>query len=175
MTQLLGEMEKCLPYSTDTMNSIEIDSAYFDHEIHLYSSAKLARRWNDVRLLSLYVCEVLRSALVALWANRRSAVGELLRTRGEQALFDITEKMAMSASSGILRSVPYFLALPGSPKWKGGALILPLSSIIVSKVVSEDAKSYARGRLQYLGTTVGNDKAKDAYEMSMNAARLERW
>ncbi|KAI8623324.1 hypothetical protein F5Y19DRAFT_389359 [Xylariaceae sp. FL1651] len=181
MGSLLEAMNGSAPY-----HRLDADSSGLDfHQIRCYRdgvdhypSPQVARRWNGLRMIRLFVNEHISSALASIddieLPPCASPPDGLFSTPSAQLL----EKAAHAAEAVIadmLHSVPYFIELSSSPRITARSLIFPLSAIAASELAPLSAKLFARERLAYLGTGYGLAQARDSVDMVRDHPDLEDW
>lgn len=139
----------------------------FDGREHRYPNLAVAKTWNTMRMIRLFLCYWTMVAVEALAGPSHEEEQLSVRARGT------IQEMA----SDILASVPQFI----HPTINTAArfLILPLIAVGEGPLhlapVSDEARLYARDSLRFLGTTGRMPQALRAAEMLEEGGLLEDW
>jgi hypothetical protein len=144
-----------------------------------YSSSRVAKRWNDIRMVRLFVGEIARDCVRAsMTANSdKDGTQSPSSTLSAKELADVARltQAARDAAVDVLHSIPYLLHLSSAPRLLAIALVLPLSSIAIAELLPFVVRSFARDRLQYIGDKLGIVQATESWHMVQEKENLERW
>jgi hypothetical protein len=146
--------------------------------IHTYPSLRIARRWNDLRIVRLFVNEHISTAITSFDKIELDIDGSPLESPQSSSWSHVHEQAAHSAEAviaDILHSVPYFIELSTNPFITAKSLIFPLSAIAISDLAPPSAKLFARERLTYIGMEYGIVQARESVDMVFDRSNLEHW
>jgi hypothetical protein len=143
----------------------------FDGREHRYPNLAVAKTWNTMRMIRLFLCYWI---MVAVDAKSEALAGP---SPEEEQLSHRARGTIEEMAADILASVPQFI----HPCVNTAArfLILPLIAVgegpLPLAPVSDEARLYARDSLRFLGTTGRMPQALRAAEMLEEGGLLEDW
>ncbi|KAH8901170.1 hypothetical protein GQ53DRAFT_740260 [Thozetella sp. PMI_491] len=176
MGSLLDDLGKAAPVQVLDISSLPGRICAYRDCVTIYPSRMIARQWNNLRLLRLFLYEDLWSAL-----SSRGNIGPdeppLETPLGlewpqiqQQATYDAEDTIF-----NILYGVPYSIELSERPSLSARCLIWPLSTIAVSELAPLPAKLFAKERLKFLGETYGLVQARESIHMVSEGEEIEDW
>ncbi|KAI3321406.1 hypothetical protein HD806DRAFT_523894 [Xylariaceae sp. AK1471] len=146
--------------------------------IHRYPSLRIARRWNDLRIVRLFVNEHISTAITSFDESELDIDSSPLECPRSPSWSCVHEQAVHSAEAviaDILHGVPYFVELSTNPSITAKSLIFPLSAIAISDLAPPSAKLFARERLAYIGIEYGIVQARESVDMVFDRSNLEHW
>ncbi|KAF2670030.1 hypothetical protein BT63DRAFT_454215 [Microthyrium microscopicum] len=163
------------PWTYEIVDAEETPNEAFRFFAHRYSSHLIARLWNSIRMIRLFVNEVIVEGTAvkpdASQAERNAWL--LIRSVAAQT----AQNMAMD----ILASVPQFIRTPLQDPSKrlsatiAGGFIWPISAVGGSKLVSIDTRWYATESLHIIGREARLPQATTIAEMLETGQDPMQW
>lgn len=169
LEDILNNLQRDGPYEVIDATTIRKPIHSYKDKIHQFPSLKIARAWNIVRLMRLFIIQMLYyiftppRALENLAKEIQDRVQKLVMITGTDMISDI------------LHSVPFSLELSMNPIVSARSLIYPLSGIAVFEFALPDASEFAINRLEFIAREYGFPQAVDSANMVLQTRDLENW
>ncbi|KAF5665251.1 C6 zinc finger domain-containing protein [Fusarium circinatum] len=174
---LLDQASTLFPY--EVIPTTEAQDCSFNGIIHKYPTPQLARYWNILRVIKLFLSKWIHRSATAL-ADCNATVDDCTGTLQQNRLnlLDYTKSNADRVAVDILCSVPFFQSLASQSylsqtlvRW----LVWPLSAVAASPLVQEPARVYARTRLASFHKDSRLPEVFEAVKMLDKERALEDW
>lgn len=189
VNRLLDVMRRDAPYESIAADSSKIsltatvtptsNLSSFGNTFHIYPSPRVCKRWNDLRMMRLYIAESTRDSIRAV-----ALTEEVSKEKPSFPLhptIDSAQHLARALEAGkhvsteILQSVPYMLQMSNATKLTASALILPLTSISISGMAPLNLRLAARESLQYMHDGLGVPHSAESLHVIGEKENLEMW
>lgn len=170
---MLEDLDKLAPFEVVSSGPILERISAYKGRFYKYSSLRISRHWNTMRLLRLFINDCIYE-ITSLEDIDLRIPGD--KTKKQQSRIRSTAKAsAEEAISGILYSAPFALELSECPFLSARLLIYAFSSIVVSDLTPPSAALFARNRLAFISTQYGLRQATESIAMVSESEYLEDW
>ena len=168
LADLLGDLRVLAPFQVVNVATLSKEVFSYKNFVHRYPSLGMVRVYNTVRILKLFVVELIY----------RDLHSQKMVQPGKQAhILDLLAVSSEAVINDILHSVPLILEAPEATSTALSAKLVmyPLAGIGVCPLAAPDAVEFARNRLAFIGSTFGLAQASDLATMVVQRSDLEDW
>ncbi|XHG08768.1 hypothetical protein AWENTII_011861 [Aspergillus wentii] len=169
LVTLLDDLWRLVPFISVDVATLPGQIDTYEDWVHRYTSQRMLKLWNSVRILRLFVNEHIHHYLTAQHTIEKFQTEEW--TQARESAMAISAKMI----SDVLASVPLCLESSMSPMVSARSLVYPLTGVAVSKLGSPRAKRFAHNRLAFIGSEYGLIQAAESAHMVSQTRDMEDW
>ncbi|KAF7720224.1 Fungal Zn(2)-Cys(6) binuclear cluster domain-containing protein [Penicillium ucsense] len=170
LSKILTNLHQDEPFRSLDATTLQKPVCGFRGRIDQYPSFRAARTMNTMRIVRLFVIQMLDQALISI-----SAQAEDMQPGLRARAHELVQTTAVDMILEILYSVAYILELYDKPNLSARSLIYCLSGVAVFRFTPADAKEYAVERLKFVGERYGFPQAIDSANMVLQVKELEDW